>query len=431
MTIVCGTDLSAAAGEAAEAAARLAARRAQPLVLVHAIDELGAREGLALGEPQYEPVRRRLAEEADRLRGFGASVEAVVRGDTAVRSVLGVAAARDATLVVIAPVGERGYAARLLGSTAARIVARSPVPVLAVRAAGPARAWLTDGQPLRVTVGMDDTSAGLAALRWVEGLRRVARCDVTVVHVASPIEEQRRLGLRGPVNLEELSEEARRVLHRDVEQRVGRLAGEGDVTIVIRHGLGRVDADLADAAEQFEADLLVVGSHQWSGLDRVRRGSVSQAVVASATMSVACVPAAYAQAAPRSVPPVDAVLIATDLSPHAAVAVPHGYALVPDGGTVHLVTVTGDRHQHGELERQLEGLVPAEAPGRGVRTEIHVLEGRDAAEAIGAAAERLGVDVVCLGTHGRTGLAEVVLGSVAQDVLRRTRRPVLLVRREA
>ncbi|MDQ2669224.1 MAG: universal stress protein, partial [Gemmatimonadota bacterium] len=68
------------------------------------------------------------------------------------------------------------------------------------------------------------------------------------------------------------------------------------------------------------------------------------------------------------------------------------------------------------------------ADARGIRTELHVVRGRDAAAAICAAAERLGVDVVCVGTHGRSGLTEAVMGSVAGAVLRCTRRPVLMVR---
>jgi nucleotide-binding universal stress UspA family protein len=60
---------------------------------------------------------------------------------------------------------------------------------------------------------------------------------------------------------------------------------------------------------------------------------------------------------------------------------------------------------------------------------LHVLESGDPALAICQAAERLDARVICIGTHGRTGLAKVVLGSVAQAVLGGTGRPVLLARR--
>ena len=40
-----------------------------------------------------------------------------------------------------------------------------------------------------------------------------------------------------------------------------------------------------------------------------------------------------------------------------------------------------------------------------------------------------GVDLIILGTHGRTGLAHVLLGSVAEHVVRQGLCPVLVVRR--
>ena len=49
-------------------------------------------------------------------------------------------------------------------------------------------------------------------------------------------------------------------------------------------------------------------------------------------------------------------------------------------------------------------------------------------QAICQAAERLGADLVCLGTHGRTGIARAALGSVAVNVLTHIRRPLLLAR---
>ena len=208
-------------------------------------------------------------------------------------------------------------------------------------------------------------------------------------------------------------------------ERIGELKGSGSLDLVVRHGLGRIDVDLADAAERCQADLLVVGSHQWSGLERLARGSVSRAVLDSAEMSVGCVPAVRGARTPR-VGPVDSVLIATDLSELAAAAVTHGYALVGAGATVHLLTVMrGDR---ATLAQQLEELIPADAPARGIRTVVHVVEEPDPADAICAAGERLMADVICIGTRGRTGVAGALLGSVAEAVLRRTRRPVLMVK---
>jgi len=57
-----------------------------------------------------------------------------------------------------------------------------------------------------------------------------------------------------------------------------------------------------------------------------------------------------------------------------------------------------------------------------------VVAGRRVSEAIIQAAERLDCDVICMGTHGRSGLTRALAGSVAQEVLLNGTRPVFIVR---
>jgi nucleotide-binding universal stress UspA family protein len=78
-------------------------------------------------------------------------------------------------------------------------------------------------------------------------------------------------------------------------------------------------------------------------------------------------------------------------------------------------------------EEKLRSLVPLRSIIRDKSTEVMVLESRNQADAIMQAAERLNVDVICLGTHGSSGIQKGVLGSVAQTVLSKTQRPILLV----
>ncbi|MNX74135.1 putative universal stress protein [compost metagenome] len=53
---------------------------------------------------------------------------------------------------------------------------------------------------------------------------------------------------------------------------------------------------------------------------------------------------------------------------------------------------------------------------------------RDVATMINAAAQRAHADVVVLGTHGRRGVRRLVMGSVAEGLVRESKVPVLLVR---
>ncbi len=79
-----------------------------------------------------------------------------------------------------------------------------------------------------------------------------------------------------------------------------------------------------------------------------------------------------------------------------------------------------------EREEQLKTLA---ASMKGLAAEVQVLAGDDTAEAITKYAPEVGADVIAVGTHGRTGLSRALMGSVAEQVVRRSDRPVLVVRK--
>jgi nucleotide-binding universal stress UspA family protein len=81
-----------------------------------------------------------------------------------------------------------------------------------------------------------------------------------------------------------------------------------------------------------------------------------------------------------------------------------------------------------ETERELDGVV-AELVREGLAARGILVPGEPAAEIV-ALAEREHADLIVLGTHGRSGLAHVLLGSVAERVLRRARCPVVVVPHE-
>ena len=130
-------------------------------------------------------------------------------------------------------------------------------------------------------------------------------------------------------------------------------------------------------------------------------------------------------------------------------AIPYAYAALPPGGVVKLVHVIPPwelpgplvphyqpkrltEKQHKQLAadslKKLRALIPPEAQACGLTTEVEVIEQRDTADGIRQAAERFGADVICLGSHGRSGLSKAVMGSVAQKVMASTLRPVLVIR---
>ena len=80
-----------------------------------------------------------------------------------------------------------------------------------------------------------------------------------------------------------------------------------------------------------------------------------------------------------------------------------------------------------KLEETLANVVPAETKAA-IDVEEILAEGRPVHHTIVEKARELGDDVIVIATHGRTGLAHVFLGSVAEHVIRHAACPVLVVR---
>ena len=76
------------------------------------------------------------------------------------------------------------------------------------------------------------------------------------------------------------------------------------------------------------------------------------------------------------------------------------------------------------LEKMLERIVPADAS---VRCEHRLVVGSPADEIVGVARQE-GVGLIVMGTHGRTGIKRLLMGSVAEAVIRSAPCPVLIYR---
>jgi nucleotide-binding universal stress UspA family protein len=138
------------------------------------------------------------------------------------------------------------------------------------------------------------------------------------------------------------------------------------------------------------------------------------------------------------------ILVATDFSPHAAAALrlacdlakqgeaalclvhvydPLPFAL-PEGASIYdLATLARLRE---DLGKQL-AMAQRTALEQGVRQlETKLVEGQAQREIV-RAAEAWGAQLIVTGTHGRTGMAHLLLGSVAERVARKAPCPVIVV----
>lgn len=290
--IVCGTDFSPVAKAAANVAAHIARRSGAVLELVNATGsrDLAAEAAQSHAPPTPESRAGQMEAEITRLRALGVSVEGTL--DPALPDqALAQRAKRDETsLIVLGAVGLTLIERVLLGSVAERIAMESTKPVLVVRNDAPWTEWAEDVRPLRAMVAFDVGASAGEALSWVAWLRQWGEVQLTVCWVVNPSLENQRFGATGEGAGIELMPKTRESLWREFQLLVGAQGALPTTELRLEPTLGRVDSALTQLAASQDQDLLVVGSHQRRGFERLWHASVSRGVLRHAPMSVAVVP---------------------------------------------------------------------------------------------------------------------------------------------
>lgn len=441
MKIICGTDFSTRASEAANAAAALTARLQGTLSLAHVLDtsryELPSKE---LMDYMCDSRQTKLKKEAERLRRQVATVEEqFLKGSPAV-SLLKAATDSGARLIVVSSLGQVAPSSWFVGSVAERTAQNASIPTLVVRKSKPLEAWARDQRTLNVVIGYDFSESGDAALRWTSFLNEIGPCRITVVYVAWPPEAGGRYGAGYDQSHLYYPSDIAKLLQRELQDKCKEVLGKTKLRFRVAAGLGRPDSQLLEIAADEKADLIVVGTNQRRGLARL--GSVSRVVLHHAPSNIACIPIAAPESKDRgSSSRFQRVLVTTDFSKLGNRAIPFAYSTLRRGGQVwilHVAKATGrsgekspttkPSERNDQLSAQLHALIPAETEARGINSRVEVVEHSDVASAICQAAERLEADLICMSSQGRSGLAKTLLGSVTQAVMARSPRPVLVVR---
>jgi nucleotide-binding universal stress UspA family protein len=426
--ILCGTDFSDGAREAGRVAAAWASCLGAQVQLVHVIDDLGAEHDFDGADPErYGAHRAALEREREALsREFGVTVTPVLVAGTPEELLVATARTTQSGLIVVSSLGARKPHRWLLGSVAERVAQLSALPVLVVRDSAPLIAWALEKRSLTILAGIDFAAPARAAMRWLEGMRGCAPCDLKITRIVSPAQEYARLGFSPPAPADTLQPNVERLLRRELRRWTGSVKGDGTVSWCLRVGSGRVESDLAQEAERVAADLVVVGVGRRTRTARRWQGSVSRGVLHIAEGNILTVPPAPADRAAAA--RFERVLVCTDFSDAANRAIPVGYGLVPTGGVVHLLhVVDAEESVTPRTYARLNALVPADAAERKITTVVEVLPSDSVHRGILQLANRRGVDAICMNTHGRTALSQVLLGSNALEVVRRAHQAVVLV----
>ena len=295
--IVCATDLGRTGARAVDLAARMAAATQRPLRLVHVTgpgpdiaDEASLTEAeRVLRErlrTRIEVSAAALENERERAEGLGPHAEAELLEGRPWEQIVEYATRSQASMVVVGPHGEKGPASFtrggftewLLGTTADRVVRHAPCPVMVGprdnSVGGPIghSAWV---------VAIDFSEPSRVVLRTADELAHACEASLVLLHVEAGFDQRHdgepmRFAEEAHARQDELAALATDVLGRPAEVRLA----FGDPATVV-----------AEAAEQLDARLVVMGTRGLTGLKHLLLGSTAERTLRRAHVPVLCIKA--------------------------------------------------------------------------------------------------------------------------------------------
>lgn len=286
----------------------------------------------------------------------------------------------------------------------------------------------------RIVVGHNLFPTGELAWRSAIALAEWSGAALYLLHVVEPYpiyQKMRFPTLPAEALLEEVVLKTRSQLKE--------LADSPDLSylrVVTDVHIGKPFVELIKVSRQWHGDLIVVGATA-PGEERFL-GSTSERILRKASVPVLIAKQVLTAG-------LKTILIPTDFSPCSRQAAEEALALVRGfGGRALFLHVLDVRYlsAYGAETVLLPPVTPEDLEpdwqeflhdlplGGGLAWEKQTREGR-AAQTITAVAAEIQADLVVIGTHGRTGVAHMLLGSVAEKVVRTTTCSVLTIRPDA
>lgn len=296
----------------------------------------------------------------------------------------------------------------------------------------------------RIVIAVDGSDeARRAASRGLE-LAQAFDANVEVLSVI----EQKALRLTETSDEKAQLRERREAALTEIEE----LASEFGHPVTTKLAEGKPAVRISEYADEQDADLLIVGRQGLTGLGRRLLGGVTEQVLHRSTVPVLVVSGGDDDGdAGEMEPDYSRVLITTDGSENAEVAIPYGTAIAQRySSDVHVLNVVdlqaaAGLFSAGGLEKEF--IERLEARGQEAVDSVATKIGESAPDlTVEAAVERTTsfdgaaagvreyvaeneIDLVVMGSHGRSNLKRQLLGSVASTVLRTVDVPVLVVTR--
>ncbi len=262
------------------------------------------------------------------------------------------------------------------------------------------------------TDGSENSQAALAA-----ALDRARACG-SQVYLHQVIEIIPEFEAAAPDLMARVSEEVRGQL-----EAAKAAAAQSGVVLETRmaHSVSVFSAILKEA-EQIRPDMIIMGRYGRTGLARLLVGSVTARVIGHSPFDVLVVPLGATLA-------FDRIMIASDGSPCSQAAFTAALDLARrQESRLFGVSVATEEGEILAAQEIIDGMLAA-ANQAGVPFQGAVPQGQPADDGIIQAALRNEINLIVMGSHGRTGLKRLLMGSVTERVIGQAPCPVLVVKK--
>ncbi len=282
------------------------------------------------------------------------------------------------------------------------------------------------GRYRKILVAVDNSESGRNALHQAFKLANEEKCWITVTSVVPSYDgEIELLGIK----------DIRAALRKPCDEalaEVEKIAKTERMLVKTVCEEGEVHERIVDLADAENCDVIVMGR---SGLHRIERaliGSVTARVIGHTQRDVLVVPNGTVVGWKK-------IVLATDGSKYSVKAMERAISFAKSyGGELRVISVVNVPSEfYAEAPQAVDDLVKKakgyvaevkkQAEAAGVRSETFVGEA-EADEAITNLAKEQTADMIVIGSHGRTGLRRLLMGSVAERVIGYAPCPVLVVK---
>jgi len=278
----------------------------------------------------------------------------------------------------------------------------------------------------RILLAYDDAPASQVALDYACAL---ARAGATLILAHAVNESALAVAATGDIGFSaidpsRLIEAADDQGHAVLQAGVAACAARGVVAagIFVRDA---VAGGIVALGRKHEVDLIVLGTHGRSGVARVVLGSVAEGILRKSHVPVLAINGHARTLVGTSL--FSRVLLALDDSDPARSALALAVQLAADYGT-HLILCAVVAPAHATDASARERLERAAATSEATTVvDDYVVVAGEPAPSIERTAMQRNCDLIVVGSHGRRGLDRLVLGSVAEAVIRKSALPVLVV----